>query len=83
MKLLISFAGKDKSFVHGVELGRILEKMEKNENPVMNNGFPVRIENKDVIIRSCKAFNYTAIFGEEYYGEWISFMALKNLASEN
>ena len=76
MDLLISFTDQSASFVHGVEFGRILEKMERGDQVVMNNGFPVRVENKAVIIQACRQFGYVPVFGHMVEG-WIEFKAVK------
>ena len=83
MKLIISLSDKTPDFIKGMSFGRLFERMSKGENPVTNDGYPVRIENKEAIIKVCEAFNYTPVFGEEYYEEWISFMGIKNVSSKN
>lgn len=82
MKLLISLSDKTEDFIHGMEFGRIWERMCKGDNPVMNDGFPLRMENKNVAIRACKSYGYTPVFGDEENG-WIPFMAVKNVSSLN
>lgn len=84
MKLAIGFDDNiNISFSHGVEFGRILHKLEIGEDKVDNNGFPVRIENINVYKKACKHYNYTPIFGEEYYNEWVDFIAIKNATTLN
>ena len=76
-KLIIRFPNQSTSFTYGVEFGRLLEKMERSENIIMNNGFPVRIENKELIKDSCNHYGYTALFGQEYEHEWVEFVGIK------
>lgn len=78
MKLNISFTDQTESFVLGCEYGRILERLEKGIEIVENNGFPVHIKNKQTIIQSCNHFGYTPIFGNEHFGTYIEFRAIKN-----
>jgi hypothetical protein len=82
-KLLIKFPDSSKSFCYGVEYGRILEQMEKGNLTVDNHGFPVRLENKELIEESCKTFGYTPSFGRTYYGECIEFVGIKNQTLNN
>lgn len=82
MELLISFPDQSQSFTLGVEYGRILEKIEKGEEVVTNNGFSVRKENMELLIKTCNTFGYSCIFGTEYY-EWIEFTAFKITSSKN
>lgn len=77
MELLIKFTDESNSFTLGCEYGRLLEKFEKGEAIVENNGFPIHIKNKEVILSTCKNFNYTPIFGNIFYDEWIEFKAIK------
>lgn len=81
--LFISFPDQSQSFTYGVEYGRILEKIERGDDVVMNNGFPVRIENKELIIATCNQFGYIPTFGKEYYDEWIEFLAIKKKSNDN
>ena len=83
MNLLIKFPDPSASFTYGVEFGRLLEKIERGDEVVKNNGFPVRIENKQLLVDTCKAYGYIASFGEEYYNEWIEFIGIKKTTSEN
>lgn len=78
MELIILFKDQSESYVLGVEYGRLLDRFEKGIEIVENNGFPVHLKNKDVIISTCIRYNYTPFFGEEYYSEWIDFKAIKN-----
>ncbi|WP_438423110.1 hypothetical protein [Aquimarina macrocephali] len=82
MKLAIKFTDGSPSFTHGVEFGRILQKMELGNQNVDNEGFPVRIENKQVYISACKYYNYTPVFGDVWFNEWVSFIAIKNTSFE-
>lgn len=83
MQLLIKFTDKSASFSHGVEFGRILNKLERQDESVDNCGFPVRIENIEVLKLACKTYGYTPVFGKKYYDEWIQFMGVKNVSLDN
>lgn len=83
MKLLVSLADKTEDFIHGMELGIIMEKMKQGENPVKNEDFPVRLVNQEAIRKLCIGYGYTPIFGEIHSYEWVEFMAVKNVASNN
>ena len=48
-KLLVSFSDQSKSFTYGVEFGRLLEKIERGDKNITNNGFPIRIENVQLL----------------------------------
>lgn len=78
MDLVITFTDASNSFACGAEYGRLLAKFEKGEMVVENNGFPVHLQNKKVLISTCSHFGYTPIFGEVYYSEWVDFRAVKN-----
>ncbi len=43
MNLLISFPDQSQSFTYGVEFGRLLERIERGDEYIENNGFPVRV----------------------------------------
>lgn len=75
--LLFAFKDSSSSFTNGVEIGRMLAKMEIGNTVVDNCGFPVHIDNKDVILSMCKSYGYTPVFGKEYYNEWVEFRAFK------
>jgi hypothetical protein len=79
MNLLISFPDQSASFTHGVEYGRLLAKMERGEQVISNNGFPVRIENKSLLMKTCEQYGYVAKFGKEWKG-WVEFTASKKEA---
>jgi hypothetical protein len=79
MKLVISFPDQSTSFCYGVEYGRLLEKIERGDKIIINNGFPVRIENVDLLKDTCLKFGYTPIFGKTYFNEWIEFTGIKEL----
>lgn len=81
--LLISFPDQSESFTYGVEYGRLLEKMERGDDVVMNNGFPVRIENRDLIKNTCNSLGYIPTFGREHFGEWVEFLAIRKITSDN
>ncbi|WFB67052.1 hypothetical protein [Chryseobacterium sp. WX] len=83
MELFIKFPDQSQSFTTGVEYGRLYGRMEKGEDVVTNYGFPVRIENKELLQNTCNKYGYTCIFGAKYYGEWIEFTAIKITHSEN
>jgi len=78
MNIILSFTDQSKSFTYGVEYGRLLERFEKGVEVIENNNFPVSIENKEMLRNTCKAFDYTPVFGDNYYNEWIEFRAIKN-----
>ena len=81
MKLLIKFPDSSQSFTHGVEFGRLLEKIERGDNIVMNNGFPIRIENVKLLKDTCQEYNYIPLFGKKHFNEWIEFIGIKKLAN--
>lgn len=83
MKLLVSLSDKSEDFIHGMELGIIMEKMKKGDNPVMNEGFPVRTLNTSAIRRMCAGYGYTPVFGQDHNEEWTEFMAIKNISYTN
>jgi len=83
MELFISFPDASQSFTYGVEYGRLLEKLERGDQVIMNNGFPVRIENKELLIQTCHRLGYIPTFGQTYYNEWIEFLGIKRLGSDN
>jgi hypothetical protein len=83
MELILKFTEKNNNFSHGVEFGRIFHKLESGYEKVDNNGFPVRVENQDLIKTACLKYNYTPVFGQNYYGEWVDFIAIKNAALRN
>jgi hypothetical protein len=76
-KLIIRFPDQSTSFTYGVEFGRLLEKMERGDDVVMNNGFPIRKENVAVIKNTCAHYGYIPLFGKEYDNEWIEFTGIK------
>jgi hypothetical protein len=82
-RLLIPFPDSSQSFTYGVEFGRLLQKIQDGKDVIENEGFPVRIENKKVLKSCCKAYNYIAVFGKEYYGEWVEFMGMKKTTNNN
>jgi hypothetical protein len=82
-QLLVKFPDASESFTYGVEYGRLLQKMEQGDNVVMNNGFPVRLENKKLIEDTCKSLGYIPTFGMVHYDEWIEFLAIKKLSNDN
>lgn len=78
MDLFIKFKDTSNSFAIGVEYGRLLERFEKGIEIIENNGFPIHLENKEIITTTCNQFGYTPIFGEIHFYEWIEFKAIKN-----
>ena len=81
--LLISFPDQSASFTYGVEYGRILQQMQQGDNVISNCGFPVRLENKTLIENTCNQYGYIPTFGKEHFGEYIEFLGIKKLNSEN
>lgn len=75
--MIVRFPDQSESFTYGVEYGRLLEKIERGDEKIENNGFPIRIENKKLLEATCEEYGYTPIFGEEYFNEWIEFIGLK------
>lgn len=74
--LIVAFSDPSASFVHGVEFGRMLARMENNDPTVENQGFPIHPENADVLRQACTAYGYTPTFGEAKNG-WQDFKAVK------
>lgn len=83
MDLILKFTDKSSSFTNGVEFGRLLQRMQQNDEAIDNCGFPVHIENIGVIKEACNQYGYVASFGEEHYGEWIEFIGIRKTGSEN
>lgn len=81
-EIIIRFENQSDDFTYGVEYGRLLEKMERGDNPVCNNGFPIRAENKEVVIRTARYYEYVPVFGTEANG-WIEFIGVKKISSDN
>lgn len=77
MNLLIKFPDQSASFTYGVEFGRLLEKIERGDEVIKNNGFPIRVENKELLQDACNKFGYIATFGQIHFNEWIEFLVLK------
>ncbi len=73
MKLLISFNDCPEDFVQGTEFGRIFEKIERGDDEVCNNGFPVRLQNQELIHQACKVYDYTSQFSECTTKGWVNF----------
>jgi len=80
--LIISFTDQSPSFTYGVEFGRLLEKMERGDTVITNNGFPVRIENKQVIIDACTSLGYIPSFGNVSFDEWVEFIGIKKVSND-
>lgn len=83
MNILISFPDQSQSFAYGVEFGRLLEKIERGDEVVKNNGFPIRIENCSVLAIACSLHGYIAMFGDPYLGGWCDFLGIKKTTSKN
>jgi hypothetical protein len=81
--LLISFPDSSKSFTYGVEFGRLLQKMEQGDDVVLNNGFPIRVENVELLNKTCAYFGYVPSYGDTFYDEWIEFLAIKKVSNDN
>jgi hypothetical protein len=76
-QLIISFSDQSNSFTYGVEFGRLLQKIEQGDDIVTNNGFPIRLENKQLIKDTCEHYGYIPIFIEINNDEWIDFIAMR------
>jgi hypothetical protein len=83
MELFISFTDQSSSFTAGVEYGRLYDRMQRGEDYVTNDGFPVRIENKILLKNTADKLGYICRFGGEYFNEWIEFCAIKIQHSKN
>ncbi len=83
MNLLISFPDQSQSFTYGVEFGRLLEKIERGDLNIQNNGFPVRIENCSLLAIACSIHGYTATFGKPYLSGWVDFLGIKKQFNNN
>ena len=83
MDLIIVFPDQSKSFTYGVEYGRILQQMESGVDVVMNSGFPVRLENVELIKTTCQALGYVPSFWKIYFEEWIEFIGIKRKSTNN
>jgi hypothetical protein len=74
---ILPFTDQSNSFTNGFEAGRLEDRMRQGHEAVSNDGFPVHLANKEVLITACKIHGYTPVFGEEYYDQWIEFIAIK------
>ncbi len=83
MNLLIKFPDQSASFAYGVEFGRLLERIERGDEVIKNNGFPIRLENKALLKITCEKYGYIPSFGKLHFGEWIEFLGIKKTVSEN
>lgn len=83
MECIIKFTDESKSFAHGVEYGRLLEKMERGDTTVQNYAFPIRLENKKLIEDTCAHYGYIPTFGKIHFDEWIDFVAIKKVSTDN
>lgn len=82
-ELVIRFPDQSYSFVHGAEYGRIWAKMERGDSHVDNCGFPVHLENVDLLRASCKQDGYIPFFGKEYFNTYVEFIGIKNTINLN
>ncbi len=80
--LVLSFPDSSKSFVYGVEYGRILQQMQDGKNPIDNHGFPIREENEELIRETCKEYGYIPSFGDVWHG-YVWFCGVKKKISNN
>ena len=83
MNLLIKFPDQSQSFAYGVEFGRLLEKIERGDGVIKNNGFPVRVENCSILALACSLHGYIANFSEPYMDGWVDFLGIKRTMSKN
>lgn len=83
MNLLLRFPNQSDSFTHGVEFGRLLEKIERGDESIHNNGFPIRIENQSLLKETCTLYGYIPVFSEPYLDGWIDFLGVKNTINNN
>lgn len=83
MNLLISFPDQSQSFTYGVEFGRLLEKIERGDLAISNNGFPVRVENCSLLAIACSLHGYAANFSDPYMDGWVDFLGIKKTTSNN
>ena len=81
--LLISFPDQSQSFTYGVEFGRLLERIERGDEVIQNNGFPVRVENCSLLALTCSLHGYTATFSKPYMDGWVDFLGIKKTTSNN
>lgn len=83
MTIMVQFSNQQPAYAHGVEYGRLLERMERGDLIISNNGFPVRVENVDNLRNTCEKYGYIASFGMVHYNEWVDFTGVKKVASAN
>lgn len=83
MNLLIKFPDQSESFAYGVEFCRLLEKIERGDDVIQNNGFPIRVENLGVISIACTMNGYIPSFSDPYMDGWVDFIGIKKTMSEN
>lgn len=81
--IFIKFPDSSESFAHGVEFGRLLEKMERGDEFISNNGFPIRVENQELLQNAAIKLGYIPMFGLTHWGEWIEFKGFKKCQSDN
>ena len=56
------FPDQSPSFAHGVEFGRIYEKLERGDQHVNNNGMVVYTTNVELIRDACLTYGYVPHF---------------------
>ena len=83
MNILIKFPDQSQSFTYGVEFGRLLEKIERGDEAIKNNGFPIRVENCSILGIACSLHGYIANFSEPYMDGWVDFLGIKKTMSNN
>lgn len=83
MNLLLSFPDQSASFAHGVEFGRLLEKIERGDEVVQNNGFPVRVENVKLLYDTCNKCGYIPTFADCSVEGWVNFMGMRKTTTDN
>lgn len=81
-EIYIRFPDQSKSFTYGVEFGRILEQIEQGKLTVSNHGFPVRLENKELLIATCNRYGYIPSFGKTMFDEWVEFLGIKSQSND-
>lgn len=73
----------EQSFLNGVEVGRIMFKMELGIYRVCNDGNCIRRENRQSIIDISKKLGYIPYFCPSNQREFIGFYAIKLMHSNN
>lgn len=73
----------DKAFQNGVEVGRIMFKMELGLPRVCNDGIAIRRDNKDAIVAMCKGLGYIPYFCPTHQTDYLGFYAIALMYSNN